>query len=460
MWKQRIIAALIILIAGGIGYVVYQGEKTGKHPFKLGLDLSGGTYLLYKVDVSKIDPKQIGDVMKSLPGFIEKRISQKETAGALGVLEANIHTETTSLAGDQLEYRVGVALPGVTDVKKAEEIIGKAPYLEFKVENPNYKAPTKDTVINLDAGALKDGTLDIQKALEQYQPYIGTPLTGSYLANAQLQFNQQTNQPIVGLNFNEEGAKLFEKITSDNVGKTIAIYLDGQLIEAPRVNEKISGGKATISGNFTATTARDLVNNLNHGALPVPITPISTEFVGPTLGNHAVQAGILAGLIGLIAIAVILMIWYRLPGFIATLSLALYTVLMLGLFKLIPVTLTSAGIAGLIISFGMAVDASILIFERIKEEMSHGKSITDAIELGFDRAWNAIRDGNISSLISAAVLFFLGTTLIKGFAVTFGLGVLVSMVVVVTTTRVFLRVVASKGNGRIKRFLFSSGFSH
>lgn len=461
MWKKRIGALVLLVIAVGVGYFVYWSEVTGKRPFKLGLDLSGGTYLLYKVDVSKIDPKQIPDIMDSLPGFIEKRISQKETAGALGVLEANIHTETTSLAGNQVEYRVGIELPGVTDVKKAEDIIGKAPFLEFKVENPDYKKPegNKDQVIQLDESAIKNGTLDLSAALEKYSPYKSIGFTGQYLANAALQFDPNTHAPTVSLTFNDEGAKLFEKMTGDNIGKTIAIYLDGQLIEAPRVNQKISGGKAVISGNFTPVTARDLVNNLNHGALPVPISPISTDVIGPTLGSHAVHAGILAGLIGLIAIAVLLIVWYRLPGFIATITLVIYGVVMLGLFKLIPVTLTSAGIAGFIISLGMAVDASILIFERVKEEMHTGKSIPESIHLGFDRAWNAIRDGNISSLISAAVLFFLGTTLIKGFAVTFGLGVLVSMGVVVVVSRAFLYVAAGLGNGRIKRFLFSSGLS-
>lgn len=458
MWKKRISALILLIAAVGIGYFVYWSQVSGYKPFKLGLDLSGGTYLLYKVDISKIEPKQIPDVMASLPGFIEKRINQKETAGALGVLEANIHTETTSLAGEGQEYRVGVELPGVTDVKKAEDIIGKAPYLEFKIENPDYKAPDLSKPITIDASSMKDGTLDLSAALGGSR-YVSTELTGQYLASANLQFDQTTNDAIVGLKFNTEGAKLFEKITGENIGKTIAIYLDGELIEAPRVNQKITGGSAVITGNFTPVTARTLVNNLNHGALPVPITPISTDVVGPTLGTQAIHAGILAGLIGLIAIAILLIVWYRLPGLIATLILAIYGVVMLALFKLIPVTLTSAGIAGFIISLGMAVDANILIFERLKEEMHSGKSIHNAIEDGFDRAWNAIRDGNISSIISAVALFFLGTTLIKGFAVTFGLGVIISMIVIVLVSRVFLHVSAGTGTGRIKRFLFSSGFS-
>jgi protein-export membrane protein SecD len=445
MWKKRLIALLVLVVAGAIGYFVYQSETSGKKPFKLGLDLSGGTYLLYKVDVSQIDPKQVSEVMASLPGFIEKRISQKETAGALGVLEANIHTETTALAGQGTEYRIGIELPGVTDVKKAEEIIGKAPFLEFKVED----GTTQDIAI---PGSATSTPLKIKN-------YRSIGFTGQYLSSATIQYDPTTNAPMVGLKFNEEGSKRFEQMTAENIGKTIAIYLDGQLIESPRVNQKIVGGQAVISGNFTPATARELVNNLNHGALPVPITPISTDVIGPTLGLGAVHAGILAGMVGLIAIAVLLTFWYRLPGVMATVTLVIYGVIMLALFKLIPVTLTSAGIAGFIISLGMAVDANILIFERMKEEMHNGKKLADAIHSGFDRAWNAIRDGNISSLISASVLFFLGTTLIKGFAVTFGLGVLISMLVVVVVTRVFLYSVAGMSDGRIKRFLFSSGIS-
>lgn len=444
MWKKRLGALLIVLVAGGLGFYVYNSEKNGSRPFKLGLDLSGGTYLLYRVDMSQVPADRISETLNSLPGFIEKRISQKETAGALGVLEANIHTETTNLAGDQIEYRVGIELPGVTDVKKAEEIIGQAPFLEFKVQSGT-------ETINL-----ADGATTTPISIPKYES-VG--FTGRYLASASIVYNPTTNAPNVGLKFSDEGALAFEKLTADNIGKPIGIYLDGQLIEAPVVNQKISGGQAVISGKFTPVEARELVNNLNRGALPVPITPISTDVIGPTLGTHAVQAGIMAGWVGLLVIAILLMAWYRLPGILATLTLLIYGIVMLALFKLIPVTLTSAGIAGFIISLGMAVDANILIFERMREEMHNGKTIHEAITLGFDRAWNAIRDGNLSSLISAAVLFFLGTTLIKGFAVAFGLGVLVSMMVVVMVTRVFLFSVSGMRDGRIKRFLFSSGIS-
>lgn len=444
MWKKRLGALFIVIVAVGLGFYVYNSEKTGSRPFKLGLDLSGGTYLLYKVDMSQVPADRISETLNSLPGFIEKRISQKETAGALGVLEANIHTETTNLAGDEIEYRVGIELPGVTDVKKAEEIIGQAPFLEFKVQNGTQ---TVD---------VPNGVTTTAMAIPKYES-VG--FTGRYLSSASIVYDPTTNAPNVGLKFNEEGAAQFEKLTGDNIGNTIGIYLDGDLIEAPAVNQKITGGQAVITGKFTPVQARDLVNNLNRGALPVPITPISTDVIGPTLGSHAVQAGIMAGWVGLLAIAIVLMVWYRLPGVLATVTLVIYGIVMLVLFKLIPVTLTSAGIAGFIISLGMAVDANILIFERMREEMHNGKTIREAIELGFDRAWNAIRDGNLSSLISATVLFFLGTTLIKGFAVAFGLGVLISMAVVVLVTRVFLFNASGMQDGRIKRFLFSSGIS-
>jgi protein-export membrane protein SecD len=201
------------------------------------------------------------------------------------------------------------------------------------------------------------------------------------------------------------------------------------------------------------------VGRLNSGALPVPVTLISTDTIGPTLGLGAVHAGIVAGLIGMIAIALVLIMWYRIPGTIATISLAVYAIIMLALFKLIPVVLTSAGIAGFIISLGMAVDANILIFERMKEELQSGKSLAESIHIGFSRAWTSIRDGNISSIISAIALYAFGTTLIKGFAITFGLGVIISMVSAITVSRVLLIAVAGIGNGRIKRFLFSSGIS-
>ncbi len=452
MWKQRIIAVILLLLAGGIGFLVYKTEMTKTKTFQLGLDLSGGTHLVYNADVSAIPANQLNDALSVLREVIEKRVN------GLGISEATVTNETTTLTGSR-EYRLVVDLPGITDVKKALDIIGQTPLLEFKTENPDYDPSKPQEPLVINASMIKNGTLDLTSALDKVGPYVSSGLTGQYLDHATLEFNSTTSQPVVALQFNEEGAKKFEEITKNNVGKTIAVFLDGGVISAPIVNEAITGGKAVINGTFTPEEARQLVGRLNSGALPVPVTLLSTESIGPTLGVDALHAGVRAGIIGLIAIVILLVLWYRLPGFIASISLVVYSLLMLFLFKYIPVTLTSAGIAGFIISLGMAVDANILIFERMKEELKSGKQLSEAISDGFDRAWNSIRDGNISSIISALILAWFGTTLIKGFAITFGLGVLVSMITAMTVSKVFLKVAAGNRAGRIKRFLFSSGFS-
>ena len=449
MLKKRLLALVVLLAAVGIGYFVYSTQVTGKKPFKLGLDLSGGSYLVYNADVSKVPAGGIGDAMGSLRDVIERRVN------LFGVSEPRVSTESTTLAGDGKEYHLVVELPGITDVKKAIDMIGQTPLLEFKVEDPTFDPKN----IKITAADIKDGVVNVSQSTIENSKYKATELTGQYLSRAVVEFDQTTYAPSIGLQFNAEGAKLFEKITGENVGKTVAIYLDGAIISAPRVNGKISGGQATITGTFTAVEAKTLVGRLNSGALPVPVTLISTDTIGPTLGVGAIHAGLLAGLIGMIVIAGLLIIWYRIPGLLATVTLGIYAIVMLALFKLIPVTLTSAGIAGFIISLGMAVDANILIFERMKEEMHSGKSISEAIHQGFDRAWNSIRDGNISSIISAVILFWFGTTLIQGFALTFGLGVIVSMFSAIVVSRTFLYAIAGLGNGRIKRFLFSSGIS-
>ena len=259
------------------------------------------------------------------------------------------------------------------------------------------------------------------------------------------------------MSFDKDGALLFEKITKDNVGKIVAIYLDGAPISTPVVREAISGGEAQISGDFTADEAKQLVGRLNSGALPVPIELISTQTIGPSLGSQAVHAGVKAALIGLLVLGILFILWYRLPGLVAVLSLGIYVVVMLALFKLIPVTLTAAGIAGFIISLGMAVDANVLIFERLKEELNDGHTVVDAVLNGFKRAWDSIRDANISSIISAVILFWFGTSLIKGFALTFGIGVLVSMISAIFVSRVFLLALSSSKSSGFIKTLFKSG---
>lgn len=454
MWKKRITALLILLIGVGLGFFVYKSEvshrsltenvkATGvaKFNFKLGLDLSGGTHLVYKADVSQVDVKDLKSSMDSLRDVIERRVN------IFGVSEPVVQVENTGFTG-QGEERLIVDLPGVTDVEEAIKMIGQTPVLDFRTENPDPKAPQEAKIVN---GEIK---------VDPYaSKYVKTELTGRFLDKSILEFNQTTGEPVVSLVFDEEGSKLFEKITTENVGKTVAIFLDGEPISIPVVNEPISGGRAQISGNFTAVEAKTLVGRLNSGALPVPINLISTQTIGPSLGDEATTAGVKAALIGFLIIALFLIIWYRLPGFIAVVALSMYVVIVLALFKLIPVTLTAAGIAGFIISIGIAVDANVLIFERMKEELRGGDGVSDSIHHGFKRAWLSVRDSNISSIITALILFWFGTSLIKGFALTFLIGVIVSMISAVSITRLFLYCLNVKRRNKFTNFLFGSGFS-
>jgi len=281
-----------------------------------------------------------------------------------------------------------------------------------------------------------------------------TGLTGRDVSKAQLSFEQNTQSPLVLLSFNDTGKELFSELTTANVGKPIAIFLDGQLISSPVVNEAIKDGQAQISGNFTVNEAKELVKNLNLGALPVPIDLISQTTVGASLGQESVDKSLLAGYIGLLAAALFMIIFYRLPGLLSVLALAIYTLLALAVFEIIPITMTLAGIAGFILSIGMAVDANILIFERTKEELKEGKSLNTAIENGFIRAWSSIKDSNISSIITCIILAWFGTSIIKGFAITLGIGIMLSMFSAITVTRTFLRLVVNK---RLENKLFLFG---
>lgn len=277
--------------------------------------------------------------------------------------------------------------------------------------------------------------------------YVSTGLTGKNLKNAAVEFqNQGLSEPQVALQFDAEGAKLFADLTKKNLEKTIAIYLDGQIISAPRVQSEITNGQAVITGNFTVDQAKLLVRNLNEGALPVPITRISEESVDASLGVIFLQKSLKAGLIGLLVVMLFMIIYYRFLGVIASVALLIYAALMVSIFKLSAfspwqITLTLPGIAGFILSIGMAVDANILIFERTKEEIRRGRHILGAVEEGFKRAWTSIRDGNVSSIITSLILINMGTGFVKGFAVTLVIGVLVSMFTAVVITRTILRFV-------------------
>jgi len=254
------------------------------------------------------------------------------------------------------------------------------------------------------------------------------------------------------LQFNDEGAKIFEELTAKNVGKPLAIYIDQTIISAPVVQEKISGGRAQITGSFTVEEARDLVRNLNAGALPVPIKLISQQNVGPTLGKISLEQSLKAGILGFLGVILFMILFYRFPGILASLALIIYIILALAVFKLLPVTLTLAGIAGFLLSIGMAVDANILIFSRMREELSQQKTFSTAVEEGFRRAWPSIRDSNFNSLIVCAILFGFATSFIKGFALTLAIGILISLFSAIFITRMFLRIFIGTRLEKIKWF--------
>jgi len=477
MWKSKIGSILLVLAALGIGWFVVGSEPKfasfidtnenvkgafptstvanlrATYPFRLGLDLAGGSRLVFRADVSKTEASEVGEAMASLRDVIERRIN------ILGVSEPVVTTEK-SFNGN--EYRLVVELPGVTNLDQAAKVIGETPLLEFKTIRPD--GPEKDKIIkarqDLSNMVVNENGEIVITAESQMDPdFIDTALGGGQLSKATLQFDPTTRKPIIALQFNDEGAKLFEEITEANIGKPVAIFLDGSPLSIPTVQQKITGGQAVITGDFTPQEARDLVGRLNSGALPLKVELIGSQVVGATLGVDSVEKGVKAAAYGFLLIALFLILWYRLPGVLAVIALSTYVAIMLAFFKFIPVVLTAAGIAGFIISMGLAVDANVLIFERMKEEMRAGKSIKEAVALGITRAWSSIKDSNTASLISAIILFWLGSSVVKGFALTLGLGVLVSLFTAIVITRLFLISVAGKQNGRFARFLFSNGLN-
>jgi len=452
MWKKLILALIIVLSASALGFFIFKSEpRLNKNfenesaffknrPFRLGLDLSGGSHLVYQADVSALEPSMVEDSMEALRDVIERRVN------LFGVSEPVVQVQKSGFISGG-EEKLIVDLPGIEDVDEATKMIGQTPLLEFKIEAPE-DTPQKAKVD-------ENG----QVVLNLESQFISTELTGRYLKKAILNFDQNNSQPMVSLQFDETGTKLFAELTKANVGKMIAIYLDGMPVSTPVVREEIPNGEAVISGSFTPQEAKTLVGRLNSGALPVPISLISTQTIGAALGDDAVVAGVRAGLIGFAFVVLFLVLWYRLPGLLASLSLLIFILIMLSIFKLLPVTLTAAGIAGFIITIGVAVDANVLIFERIKEELRAGRAVPDAISNGFARAWSSIRDSNSSTLITSLILFWLGTPLIKGFALTLGMGIAVSLFSAIFVTKVFLSSFGFVGDGKVARFLFSSGLS-
>lgn len=522
---------LIVVLSGLVDYPKGPNIKIGSYTkelkVRLGLDLQGGTHLVYNADTSQIAEKDKASALNGVRDVIERRVN------AFGVSEPIVQTNQS---GGQ--WRIIVELPGVKDVSQAIKMIGETPLLQFKEEktttytdsekkaiedkNAETKKQAEDVLkkalipnadfaslanqysqdpgnTDLSSGQKKGGDLGlftrdqmvsefstvvfdklkvgevypelvqtqfgyhiIKKTGEQGDQaqashilfttqstdsqtgYVDTGLSGKQLKSAAVEFAPNTNEPEVALTFNSEGSKLFGEITQRNIGKIVGIYLDGAPISMPKVNTAITDGKAVITGSFTLAEAKLLAQRLNAGALPVPITLINQQTIGATLGKIAIQKSLFAGIIGLLFVAIFMIIYYRLPGLLAVLALLVYTLITLAVYKLFSITLTLAGIAGFILSIGMAVDANVLIFERTKEELRSGKNLALSIEEGFKRAWLSIRDSNASSLITCLILAWFGTSVVKGFAITLGLGVLISMFSAITVTRTFLRLIITK----------------
>jgi len=459
----RAIAVIAVMAVVGYFVVTTTTNPDSEYSFRLGLDLSGGSHLVYEADVSGVDQQEVPELMGVLRDVIERRVN------VFGVSEPIVQVETSSFVTEETAHRLVVELPGVSDVDEAVAEIGRTPLLEFRLIDEE-ALDAQQSAEELTESAT--GTTDIPAEGDTENesgggsdPYIDTGLTGRFLERADLAFGQGqgslSNEPIVNIEFNDEGAELFAQITRENVGEQLAIFLDGEMVSSPVINETITGGRAVISGDFTPDEARDLVQNLNFGALPLPIELESTQTIGASLGEEILDRGITAGVIGFVLVIGFMVLWYRLPGVVAGLALISYVLMMLALFKLISVTLTAAGLAGFILSLGMAVDANVLVFERMKEEYKNGRSSLDAAHTGFSRAWTAIRDGNITSLLSAAILFWFGTSIVKGFALVFGLGVIVSMLSALLLTRTLLLVLpeTKREEGTALAKLYETGFS-
>jgi len=402
-----------------------------KKDFTLGLDLKGGTHLVYLADLSNIESESYGNAMEGARDVIERRVN------IFGVSEPLV--QISKVSG---EHRLVVDLAGVNNVEEAIKMIGETPLLEFKEEKTQEEKDASNEDSDMGVVALDENGNEVNVGADInfdqnafMDPFKLTRLSGKQLDRAELVFDPQTSQPQVSLEFDKEGTELFADITQRNVGKRVAIFLDGMIISAPNVNEPILSGRAVIQGDFTIDEARQLAQRLNAGALPVPIKLIGQQTIGATLGEISIQRSLKAGAIGLAVVALYMILYYKLLGMLASVALIVYAVLSLAIFKFIPVTLTLSGIAGFILSFGMAVDANVLVFERIKEKLREGETLETSVKDGFVKAWPSIRDGNVSTLITCLILWTFASSSIKGFALTLGIGIMVSMLSAIVVTR-------------------------
>lgn len=388
--------------------------------FRKGLDLEGGTSITLQADMKDVPSSSRKDALESAKEVIERRINY------FGVSEPVIQT---SLANNN--YRIIVEIPGITDVNQAVALVGKTAQLSFWESGE-----ATGSAQQASASALPLGVAEVLGSAAKK-----TELVGSDLKKAAVTFNPNTGEPQVNLTFTGEGTRKFAAITKRNVGKIVGIVLDDVLIQKPVVNVPILTGDALITGGFNVEQAKALQIQLNAGALPVSLEVLQQRAIGASLGDQTLQKSVIAGLIGFFAITIFMIGLYGRLGVIASLALVVYTLINLAIYRLVPITLTLAGIAGFILSIGIAVDANILIFERIREEVRKGKSIHASIDIGFSRAWASIRDSNIASLITSAILMIMATGIVRGFALTLAIGVLVSLFSAVVVTKTLLRIV-------------------
>jgi len=397
--RDKMIIIMLSLLIGVSMWIVFN------KPIKRGLDIQGGSHLVVEaqdVEQKIVENKVVEEAVRVSPEVMRSAIAVvRQRVDGLGVAEPLIQ-----LKG---ERQIIVQLPGIADPQEAVKLIGETAKLDFR--RPDAKDPQK---------------------------WVETGVYGKMLKDARANLRGNADW-IIEFEFNSEGARKFGELTTELVGQPLGIFLDGNLISAPRVNSPITGGSGIIEGGFGADEAKTLAIQLKAGQLPVPLKMVENRTVGPTLGQEAIDRSFKAGVIGLGVVLLFMLWYYRIPGIMANVALFLYVLFNLAAFKLIPITLTLPGIAGFILSVGMAVDANILIFERTKEELRLGKSIFNAVEMGFKRAFTSIFDSNALTLISCGVLYYLGTGLIRGFALTLAIGVIISMFTAITVTRTILR---------------------
>jgi preprotein translocase subunit SecD len=411
------ILALLVDFYPGLRLPSLGGEGMRRVETKLGLDLEGGLRVEYQAlpaEGKNPDPAALGVIRD----IVERRVN------GIGVSEPVVTTQGTD--------RIVVEMPGTTDRQAVEALVGQTGRLDFVPIPENEQPPTEGQILDLTSHPVLFSGIEVKSAT------IGThPTTGGRTVNFVLK---------------EVGTRLFAEHTAAHIGDYFAITLDSRVISAPSIRDAIPNGQVVIeaggAGGFSLREATDLVTVLQYGALPFPIAQVSAEQISATLGTEFLHQSLLAGLIGILLVLLFMLVHYRLPGAIAGFALIYYTLVVLAIFRLVPVTLTLAGIAGFVLSVGMAVDANILIFERTKEELRLGKSLPAAIEAGFSRAWNSILDSNVSSLITATILFLFGSSVIKGFALVLIIGVLVSMFSAITVTRTILRTVVQRNWAR------------